>query len=105
MRLFFDRYDYFVLPVTQVAPFDVTQEYPTEINGVAMTSYIDWMKSCYYISATGLPSISVPAGFNAAGLPVGLQIVGKQWGEWSVLEAAHAYEHATQFGLKRPSLA
>lgn len=102
MRVFFERYDYFVLPVTQVAPFDVTLEYPTEINGVAMTSYIDWMKSCYYISATGLPAISVPAGFTAAGLPVGLQIVGRQWAEWQVLEAAFAYEQATLFGTKRP---
>ncbi len=104
MRVFFEKYDYFVLPVTQVAPFEVTLEFPAEINGVAMTSYIDWMKSCYYISATGLPAISVPAGFTAAGLPVGLQIVGKQWGEWAVLEAAHAYEQATRFGLTRPTL-
>ena len=103
MRVFFERYDYFVLPVTQVMPFEVTVEYPTSINGVAMTSYIDWMKSCYYISATGLPAISVPAGFTASGLPVGLQIVGKQWGEWAVLEAAYAFEQATQFGLKRPA--
>jgi len=105
MRVFFERYDYYVAPVSQVAPFDLTSEYPTSINGVAMESYIDWMKSCYYISATGLPSISVPAGFTAAGLPTGLQIVGKQWGEFSVLEAAHAYEQATLFGRKAPAIA
>ena len=105
MRAFFERYDYYVAPVTQVAPFDLASEYPTSINGVAMDTYIDWMKSCYFISATGLPAISVPAGFTAAGLPTGLQIVGKQWGEFSVLEAAHAYEQATQFGRKRPSIA
>lgn len=104
VRVFFERYDYFVAPVSQVAPFDIAQEYPTSINGVAMESYIDWMKSCYFISATGLPSISVPAGFTESGLPTGLQIVGRQWGEWSVLEAAHAYEQATQFGRKRPAL-
>ena len=104
MRVFFDRYDYFVLPVTQVAPFDVALEYPTVINGVEMASYIDWMKSCYYISATGLPAISLPAGFTAAGLPVGLQLVGRQWGEWPVLEAAYAYEQATHFGQRRPSV-
>ena len=102
MRVFFERYDYFVSPVTQVVPFDLTLEYPTQINGVSMTSYIDWMKSCYLISATGLPAISVPAGFTAAGLPIGLQITGKQWGEWPVLEAAFAYEQATHFGRKRP---
>ena len=102
VRVFFEKFDYFVLPVTQVMPFDVTTEFPTSINGVEMTSYIDWMKSCYFISATGLPAISVPAGFAGSGLPVGLQIVGRQWGEWAVLEAAFAYEQATLFGKKRP---
>jgi amidase len=104
MRTFFETYDYYVAPVSQVAPFAVTSEYPTSVNGTHMDTYIDWMKSCYFISCTGLPSISVPAGFTAAGLPTGLQIVGKQWGEWSVLEAAHAYEQATNFARKRPPL-
>ena len=64
MRHFLEQYEFFVLPVSQVPPFDVHQHYPTEIAGVKMETYIDWMKSCYYISLTASPAISVPAGFT-----------------------------------------
>jgi amidase len=50
------------------------------------------------------PAISVPAGFTAAGLPVGIQIVGRHRDEWSVLQLAHAFEQATGHGRKRPTL-
>jgi amidase len=103
-RQFFDKYEYFVLPVTQVAPFDVSIPYPTSIAGTAMTTYIDWMRSCWYVSFMSNPAISVPAGFTAAGLPVGLQIVGRHRDEWSVLQLAHAFEQATQHGKKRPAI-
>ena len=101
-RQFFEQYDYFVLPVTQVAPFDVTVPYPTSIAGTAMTTYIDWMRTCWYVTFMATPAISVPAGFTAAGLPVGLQIVGRHHNEWSLLQVAHAFEQATQHGRKRP---
>ncbi|MBI2189584.1 MAG: amidase [Acidobacteria bacterium] len=101
-REFFERYDYFVLPVTQVAPFDVETPYPTEIAGTRMTSYVDWMRSCWYITFMSNPAISVPAGFTAAGLPVGIQIVGRHRDEWSILQLAHAFEQATEHGRRRP---
>jgi amidase len=101
---FFEKYEYFVLPVTQVEPFDVTTEYPTTVSGVAMPTYIDWMRSCWYVTMTACPAISVPAGFTAAGLPVGLQIVGRHRGDWSVLQVAHAFEQATRHGARRPTL-
>ena len=101
-RRFFERYEYFVLPVTQVAPFDLTTEYPTHINGTPMGTYIDWMRSCWYISFMASPAISVPAGFTAAGLPVGLQIVGRHREEFSVLQMAYAFEQATRYGERRP---
>ena len=66
-RQFFERYDYFVLPVTQVAPFDVNVPYPTQIAGTPMATYIDWMRSCWYITFMSNPAISVPAGFTASG--------------------------------------
>ncbi len=94
VRRFFERYEFLVLPVTQVMPFDVEAEYPREINGVAMTTYIDWMKSCYLISATGCPAISVPAGFSANGLPIGLQIVGRHRDDFGVLQLANAFAEA-----------
>ena len=75
-------------------PFDVDQPYPTEIDGVAMETYIDWMKSCYYISIAGNPAISVPCGFTPEGLPVGLQIVGRHQRRLGLLQMAHAFEQA-----------
>jgi amidase len=102
MRAFMDRYDFFVLPSTQVPAFDVNQPYVTEIDGVAMETYIDWMKSCYYISVTGAPAISVPAGFTATGLPVGIQIVGRHRCERQLLQLAHAFEKAANITRRPP---
>lgn len=101
-RAFFARYDYFVLPVTQVAPFPIDEEYPTTIDGKVMESYIDWMRSCWYVTFMGNPAISVPAGFTKGGLPVGLQIVGPHRGDWEVLQLAHAFAQATRHGTRRP---
>jgi len=102
VQTFFTRHDYFVLPVTQVEPFDVTIAYPTSVAGVPMPTYIDWMRSCWYVTLMANPAISVPAGFTSSGLPVGLQIVGRHRDDWSVLQMAHAFEQATNHGLRRP---
>ena len=99
---FFSKYEYFVLPVTQVEPFDVTTPYPTSVAGVAMPTYIDWMRSCWYVTFMGSPAISVPGGFTANGLPVGVQIVGRPRADWGVLQVAHAFEQATGHGKRRP---
>ncbi|CAN1507182.1 GatA Asp-tRNAAsn/Glu-tRNAGln amidotransferase A subunit and related amidases [Burkholderiaceae bacterium] len=104
MRAFMSRYEYLVLPVNQVLPFSVDLDYPREINGVKMNTYIDWQKTAYFISAMGNPAISVPAGFTDSGLPVGVQIVGGHRQDFAVLQLAHAFEQATQFGLKRPPM-
>lgn len=103
-QAFLEKYEFFVLPTTQVPPFDVKQEFPTEINGVKMGTYIDWMKACWYISIVGNPAISVPAGFTPEGLPVGLQIVGRYDADFSVLQMAYAFEQATHLGRKRPPI-
>jgi amidase len=104
MREFMETYEFLILPVVQVPPFDVEQPYITEINGVEMRNYIEWMKSCYYITATGLPAISVPGGFTAEGLPVGVQIVGRYHDDLGVLQLARAFERATGFGERRPPI-
>jgi amidase len=104
-QAFLEKYEYFVLPTTQLPPFDVATAYPTEIAGIKFTNYIDWMKSCWYISATGNPAASVPSGFTPEGLPVGIQIVGRHQEDFSVLQMAHAFEQATGFGRKRPAIA
>jgi len=92
MRQFMARHEFFVLPTAQVPPFDVHQPYPTEIAGEPMETYIDWMKSCYFISVVSNPAISVPCGFTEDGLPIGLQIVGRHQDDWGVLQLAHAFE-------------
>jgi amidase len=75
-------------PVSQVPPFDVNLDWVHQIDGVPQASYLDWRKSAYLISVTGLPAISVPAGFTPAGLPVGLQLVGRRRADWPLLAAA-----------------
>lgn len=103
-RRFMERYRFLILPVAQVPPFDVEQEYPTMIDGVAMNTYVDWMGSCSVISILGLPAISVPCGFTGDGLPVGMQIVGRQHDDLAVLQLARAFEQATRVGERRPPL-
>lgn len=102
VREFMQRYEFFVLPVNQVPPFDVKQPYPTEIAGVKMPTYIDWMRSCYYISTVGNPAMSVPCGFTSDGLPVGIQIVGRHHDDWGLLQMGYAFEQAAGLASRLP---
>jgi amidase len=102
MRDFMEKYEFFVLPVNQVLPFDVNTRYPTEIAGVKMENYIAWMKSAYYISAVGNPAMSVPCAFSEKGLPIGMQIVGRHHDDWGALQMGYAFEQATNVGKRRP---
>jgi amidase len=105
MRQFLEKYEFLVCPVNQLPPFSVDQDYPREIAGVKMENYLDWMKSCYFITITSHPAISVPAGFTDGGLPVGIQIVGRYRDDFGVLQLAHAFEQATQVWKRRPAIA
>ena len=104
MRAFLEQYEFLLGPVNQLPPFPVDTEYPTEIAGVKLANYLDWMKSCYYVTITSHPAISVPAGFTPGGLPVGLQIVGRYRDDFGVLQLAHAFEAETQIWKRRPAL-
>ena len=104
VRVFLETYEYLLLPTAQVPPFPIDWEYPREIAGIAMNTYIDWMMTCAYITVTGLPAISLPGGFTADGLPVGLQIVGRPRGDFAVLQLAYAFQEATRLYEKRPPL-
>jgi amidase len=101
---FFDSYEVLACPVTQVVPFDVTVDWVHDIDGQPQNTYLDWMASAYLISVTGLPAISVPAGFTPDGLPVGLQLVGRRRADWALLGVAHAVEAATGHGRRVPPL-
>ena len=92
----FERYDVLALPCAQVWPFDAVERWPTQIAGRAMDTYHRWMEVVIYATFAGLPCISVPAGFGAAGLPMGLQLIGRPQGEMALLRLARAYEEAAQ---------
>ena len=94
MRRFFTDYDVLVMPVSQVPPFPADQEFPREINGAPLDAYLDWMRSAYFITVTGCPAISVPAGTTPGGLPVGVQIVTPHGADRRLLEVAAAFETA-----------
>ncbi|MEV0389761.1 amidase [Nonomuraea sp. NPDC050643] len=104
MAAFFDTYDVLIAPVSQVPPFPVEHPHVSEINGVRLPDYLAWMRSAYWISVLHSPAASVPAGFTADGLPVGVQIVGRPFEDARVLRVGRAFEQATGYGSRRPPL-
>ncbi|MGM0652023.1 MAG: amidase [Bacillota bacterium] len=101
---FFSGYDLLILPTVPVKPFPAETAFPTEINGKAMESYIDWIMLTYAFSVTGLPAVSIPCGWTDDGFPVGLQIAGRPGRERDVLLAAACYEQARPWHEKKPQL-
>jgi amidase len=101
---FFGRYQALLLPAAQVTPFPIEWDWVREINGLPMADYLEWMTVCCAISVTGLPAISVPAGFSRGGLPVGVQIVGGPHDDLGLLQLAHEFEQATLHHRRRPEL-
>jgi Asp-tRNA(Asn)/Glu-tRNA(Gln) amidotransferase A subunit family amidase len=69
-----------------------------------MENPVDWVMMTYAMTMMGLPAISVPCGWTENGLPVGLQIVGRRYGETALLQAAAAYESAAPWKDRRPPL-
>jgi len=93
LRLF-DRVDFLALPTTQVWPFPVEERWPKEIAGRTMDTYHRWMEVVVIATFAGLPCVSVPVGFNGAGLPMGMQLIGRPRGDLDLLRLAQAYEDA-----------
>ncbi|MFO6017074.1 amidase family protein, partial [Pseudomonas aeruginosa] len=99
----FERYDYLLLPSAQVFPFAKETPWPRSIEGVAMDTYHRWMEVVVPGSLSGCPVANVQAGFNAEGLPMGLQIIGPHQADFAVLQLAHAYERASRWFERQPS--
>jgi amidase len=97
MAAFFAEYDLLLCPTVIVPPFDVDQRYVTEVAGHRFDNYIDWLGITYFITLTACPCLSLPCGFTASGLPVGLQMIGRPRGDAALLQAAALLEE--QLGL------
>ncbi|WP_413543833.1 amidase family protein [Citricoccus nitrophenolicus] len=97
-------YDVLLAPTTQLVPFPAEWTWPQEVAGERMGTYVEWMRSATLISATGCPAISVPGGFTAAGLPVGLQFVGAPGRDVDLLRVARAYDEATRHAERAPAV-
>ena len=93
------RYDAVLTPCMAIPPFPVEQNYPETVGGRPMETYVDWIAPTFLLSLPGLPVASVPAGLDAAGLPVGLQVVAPPGGEARALAVAAAITRARPTGL------
>jgi amidase len=101
---FFENYDFLILPAAQTPPFPVEWDWVRKINNTKFDNYLQWMQICCTITLTTLPAISVPAGFTADGLPVGLQIVGRPHADLDLLKFARAFESIGQHARLQPRL-
>jgi amidase len=97
----FERFDCLVLPSAQTWPFDAALHWPAQVNGRAMDTYHRWMEVVIYATLAGLPTLSVPVGFDAGGLPMGMQLMGRPQADRAVLELGAAYETAIPDWLAR----
>jgi amidase len=102
LRGLFERYDYVVAPAAQVFPFPAEQHWPKEVAGVAMDTYHRWMEVVTPFTLAGLPVASVPVGFGANGLPMGMQVAGPPRADLRVLALARACEQVAPWSNARP---
>ncbi|MDT6961297.1 amidase [Cupriavidus sp. SZY C1] len=105
LQRMFQQFDYIAVPTAQVFPFDVTQHWPRSIAGRPMDTYHRWMEVVVAWTLSGCPVISVPVGFNADGLPMGMQLIGRPRDDLSVLRLAAAYEKVRDWVGSRPPAA
>jgi Asp-tRNA(Asn)/Glu-tRNA(Gln) amidotransferase A subunit family amidase len=106
MRKIFGQYDFLLTPVTAVPPYEVKPSaagIPTRITGKNVGP-VGWMPFTFPFSFTGQPAASIPIGFTAGGLPVGLQIIGNRYNDLGVLKASRAYEKRFPWQGKKPPL-
>ncbi|HLN09686.1 MAG TPA: amidase family protein [Xanthobacteraceae bacterium] len=101
VRQFFERYDLLVTPTTPTPAFDIDRNLPRELEG---QNIVSWVAYTYPINLCGLPAASVPCGFTAEGLPVGLHLVSRALRETDIFRAAAAFEHARPWADRKPAL-
>ena len=99
---FFEHHDLLICPAASIAPFPVEQRYVEMINGQPCETYIDWFSITFALTLTACPVVSLPCGFTAEGLPVGIQVMGRPRGEAALLRAALALESVLGIASKLP---
>jgi amidase len=102
LMAWFEDYDLLALPTAIVPPFDVDRRYLDRLGDHVFDNYIDWVYVAYTATLTSSPAISVPCGFTASGLPIGLQLVGKPRGEVELLSFAAKLEEILALGTLTP---
>jgi aspartyl-tRNA(Asn)/glutamyl-tRNA(Gln) amidotransferase subunit A len=101
VQRFLARFDLLITPTVAVPAFPVARPAVKEIDGRPV-SPLGWIPFCFPFNLTGQPAASVPVGFTSAGLPVGLQIVGRRFADRTVLAASAAFEAAHPWAARRP---
>ena len=96
-ELFFESTDYLIVPTTSIAT-------PTIEGHDAVEQAGRLTRFTAPFNLAGLPAISIPCGFTSEGLPIGLQIISRAWGDAKVLNAAYAYEQATEWHKQMPTI-
>lgn len=104
MNKFLDNNDVLLMPTVQTLPFDVNLRFPTQIDGIEMETYIDWMASCYLLSILNMPIVSIPVGISRNGLPFGVQAIGKPGTEYSLLMLSDRLDAIFKMSLKQPPI-
>jgi amidase len=100
-RTLFEHVDLLLTPTTPVSPFSVEQNYPDTIAGRKMKNYIEWIAPTFLVTLSSLPAASVPCGRTAAGLPIGLQIIGPRFAEPKILRLAKLVQEKNPIGWPR----
>lgn len=98
---FFETFDVLACPVVGCMPHPQTEEWVSEVGGVTLSDYMDWLRFAFLATTAGLPAISVPVGPGPRGLPIGIQLIGKPRGEAAPLATAAMFESVTG-GPKTP---
>ena len=98
----FNKFDFLALPAAQIFPFDKETDYPKKIGRTGLDTYHRWMEVTALASLLGLPTMSVPVGFNKDGLPMGMQIIAKKGNDLELVAFAKKYEEIYLFSKYRP---
>jgi amidase len=99
---FFKTYDLLLTPATIVSPFPIGDRYVAECAGKKFDNYVEWLGIAYAITLVCCPALSLPCGFTASGLPVGLQIVAPPRGEAQLLAGARVLENILGISAMTP---